>query len=129
MKVSVFPTILLIIATVAIGYLAYDMAHTHSDPNATIVGVGTGISILITLGCLLGLSLKDSHLNINMKAWSCVAFVVIAMVNLCYAGFGVSLPYYIIVIALLLVIHLWVVYKLVLEIKNNSKEKAEALER
>ena len=118
MKISLFPTLLLIIATAAIGYLAYDMAHTHSDPNATIVGVGTGISILITLGSLLSLSLKDSRLNINMKAWSGVAFVVLVVVNLCYAGFGVSMPYYIIVIALLMVIHLWVVYKLVLEIRN-----------
>jgi hypothetical protein len=92
MMISIFPTILLIIATVAIGYLAYDIVHTHSDPNEIIVGVGTGISILMTLGCLLGLSLKDSRLNINMKAWSGVAFVVMAVVNLCYAGFGVSMP-------------------------------------
>ena len=119
MKISIFPTILLIIATVAISYLAYDMAHTHSDPNEIIEGVGTGISILITLGCLLSLSLKDSRLNINMKAWSGVAFVVIAIVNLFYAGFGVSMPYYVIVIVLFLVIHLWVVYKLVLE--QNKK--------
>lgn len=119
MKISVFPTILLIIATVAISYLAYDMAHTHSDPNEIIVGMGTGISILMTLGSLLSLSLKDSRLNINMKAWSMVAFVVMAVVNLCYAGFGVSMPYYVIVIILLLVIHLWVVYKLVLEQKNK----------
>ena len=112
MKISIFPTLLLIIAAVAISYLAYDMAHTHSDPNEIIVGVGTGISTLMTLGCLLGLSLKDRRLNINMKAWSIVAFVVVAIVNLCYAGLGVSLPYYIIVITLLMVVHLWVVYKL-----------------
>lgn len=98
-------------------YLSYDMAHTHSDSNEIIFGVGTGISILMTLGCLLSLSLKDSRLNINMKAWSVVAFVVITIVNLCYAGFGVSMPYYVIIITLLLIIHLWVVYKLVLEQK------------
>ena len=119
MKISLFPTLLLIIVTVAIGYLAYNMAHSHANPNEIIVGVGTGISILMTLGCLLGLSLKDSRLNINMKAWSGVAFVVITIVNLCYAGFGVTMPYYIIVIALLLVIHLWVIYKLVLGQKNK----------
>lgn len=113
MKFSVFPTILLIIATVAIGYLAYDMAHTHSDSNEIIVGIGTGLSVLLTLGCVMGISLKNSRMNINMKAWSGVAFVVMAVVNLYYAGFGVSMPYYVIVIALLWVIHLWVVYKLV----------------
>jgi len=127
MKISIFPTILLIIATVAIGYLAYDVAHTHSDPNEIIVGVGTGISILMTLGCLLGVSLKNSRLNINMKAWSSVAFVILAAVNLCFAAFGATMPYYAIVIALLMVIHLWVVYKLVIE--QNKIEEAETLER
>ena len=115
MKISVFPTLLLIVVVVAIGYLAYDMAHSHSDPNAIVVGMGTAISVILTMGCLLSLSLEDSRLNINMKAWSGVAFIVISIVNLCYARFGVSMPYYIIVIALLLVIHLWVIYKLVLE--------------
>lgn len=96
----------------AVGYLAYDMAHTHSDTNDIIVGVGTGISILLTLGCVIGISLKDSRMNINMKAWSGVAFIVLIVVNLCFAGFGVAMPYYIIAIALLLVIHLLVVYQL-----------------
>ncbi len=96
----------------AVGYLAYDMAHTHSDTNDIIVGVGTGISILLTLGCVIGISLKDSRININMKAWSGVAFIVLIVVNLCFAGFGVAMPYYIITIALLLVIHLLVVYQL-----------------
>ena len=115
MKISVFPTLLLITATLAISYLAYDIADTHSDPNEIIVGVGTGISILMTLGCLLGISLKDSRLNINMKAWGSVAFVILIITNLCFAAFGVTMPYYVIVISLLLVIHLWVVYKLVTE--------------
>lgn len=112
MKISVFPTLLLIIVTVAVGYLAYDMAHTHSDPNDIIVGVGTGISILLTLGCVIGISLKDSRMNINMKAWSGVVCIVVIVTNLCFAGFGVAMPYYIIAIALLLVIHLLVVYQL-----------------
>ena len=112
MKVSVFPTLLAFIASVSIGYLAYDMAQSDSDPNEIIVGVGTGISLLITLGCLLGLSLKDNRLNVNMKAWSGAAFVTLLVVNLCFAGFGVSMPYYIISVVLLLIMHLWMVYKL-----------------
>ena len=98
---------------VAICYLAYDMAHSHSDPNAIVVGMGTGISVILTMGCLLSLSLEDSRLNINMKAWSGVASLVMIVVNLCFAGFGVSIPYYFIVVSLLLVIHFLVIYKLV----------------
>ena len=115
MKISLFPTLLLIIVTVAIGYLAYNMAHSHADPNELLVGIGTGMSVLLTLGCVIGISLKNSRMNINMKAWSGVASLVMIVVNLCFAGFGVSMPYYVIIISLLLVIHLWIIYKLVLE--------------
>lgn len=99
----------------AIGYLAYNMAHSHADPNELLVGIGTGLSVLLTLGCVIGISLKNSRMNINMKAWSGVASLIMIVVNLCFAGLGVSMPYYLIVISLLLVIHLWVIYKFVLE--------------
>ena len=62
------------------------MALTHADPNDIIVVVGTGISILITLGCLLSMSLKDRRSIINMKVWSGVAFLIVTVVNLCYTG-------------------------------------------
>jgi hypothetical protein len=117
MKISAFPTLLLLIVAVAIGYLAYDIADTKADPNNIIVGVGTGISILQTLGCVLGISMEDGRMNVNMKAWSITAFIIVVAINLCFAFFGVTMPYYVIVLALTLVIHLWVVWKLSI-IKN-----------
>lgn len=113
MKISVFPTLLLIIVVVAIGYLAYDMAHSRADTSELLVGIVTGFSVLLTLGCVIGISLKNSRMNINMKAWSGVASLVMIVVNLYFAGFGVSMPYYLIVVSLLLVIHFWVIYKLI----------------
>ena len=98
---------------VAIGYLAYDMAHSRADASELLVGIVTGFSVLLTLGCVIGISLKNSRMNINMKAWSGAAFLVVLVVNLCFAGFGVAMPCYLIVMSLLLVIHLWVIYKLV----------------
>ena len=121
MKISLLPTILLIIATVAISYLTYDLAHNRSDSNDVIVGIGTGISILLTLGCLIGMSLKDKRLNINMKAWSSVTFLIIIVVNICFAFFGVTMPYYLILLALLMVMHSWVIYKLVREQKKFDR--------
>lgn len=113
MKISVFPTLLLIIVVVAISYLAYDMGHSRADASELPVGIVTGFSVLLTLGCVIGISLKISRININMKAWSIAAFVVMTIVNLCFAGFGVSMPYYLIVVSLLLVIHFLVIYKLI----------------
>lgn len=127
MKISAFPTLLMLIASAAIAYLAFEMAG--DDQNAIVVGTGTGMSVLLTLGCLVGMSLTDHRLNINLKAWSGVAFIVMLIINLCFAGFGVSMPYYVVAIILLLVIHLLVMYKLVLEQNKLKKEKAEALKR
>ena len=112
MKIALFPTILLLIATSAIGYLAFHMANTNDDPNDVIVGIGTAISVFLTLGGVIGVSINDRRHNINMKAWSVVAFIGLVLTNLCFGGFGVSMPYYVIVIALSLVIHLWVIWKL-----------------
>ena len=113
MKISIFPTLLTLIVLLAISYLAYHLANANSDANDLVVGIGTGISVLLTLGCVMGLSLNEGRMNVNLKAWSVVAFVVMTIVNLCFAGFGVSMPYYIIVVSLLLVIHFWVIYKLI----------------
>ena len=112
MKFSVFPALLTLIVTIAIGYLAYHLANSKADPNDIFVGIVTGVSVLLTLGCVLGITMDDGRMNVNMKAWSIFAFIVMTIVNLCFAGFGVAMPYYIIALALLLVIHLWVVWKL-----------------
>ena len=111
MKISVFPILLLLIVTAALGYLSYHIANSNADTNDVVVGIGTCISILLTLGCVLGISIENGRMNVNMKAWSITVFIVLVITNLCYAGFGVTMPYYIIVLALLLVIHLWVVWK------------------
>lgn len=117
MKISAFPTLLLLIVVAALGYLAYHLAGSKADPNDIVVGIGTGVSILLTLGCVLGVSIENGRMNVNLKAWSITAFIIVVVINLCFAFFGVTMPYYVIVLALTLVIHLWVVWKLSI-IKN-----------
>jgi len=112
MKISVFPTLLLLIITAALGYLTYHIANSNADTNDVVVGIGTCISVLLTLGCVLGVSIENGRMNANMKSWSITAFIILVITNLCFAGLGVTMPYYIIVLALLLVIHLWVVWKI-----------------
>lgn len=77
MKISVFPALLTLIVLLALGYFAYHLANSNSDANDLIVGIGTGISVLLTLGCVMGLSLNEGRMNANLKAWSAAAFVVI----------------------------------------------------
>lgn len=112
MKINVFPAILLAIVAIAISYLAYYIAHSNSDANDIVVGIGTGLSIQLSLGCVMAITLENGKQNVNLRAWGIAAFILMASVNFCFAALGVSMPYYVIVLALLLVIHLWVVWKL-----------------
>lgn len=104
MKISYFYLLLSIIATAIIGYLAYYIAHANNDPNDIVVGIGTAISVFATLGTGISLSLESSKVNVNMKVLCLVSFILLMIVNFCYAGFEVSMPYYAIVIGLLLII-------------------------
>ena len=79
MKISIFPTLLTLIVLLAISYLAYHLANSNSDANDLVVGIGTGISVLLTFGCVMGLSLNEGRMNVNLKAWSVVAFVVMTL--------------------------------------------------
>ena len=112
MKVSYFYLLLSFIAMAIIGYWAFYIANSNNDHNDVIVGIGTAISVMLTLGSGLGFSLEDSRLNVNMKVLSIVAFIVLVVVNFCYAGLGVSMPYYVIVVGLLLIIFIGLFKKL-----------------
>lgn len=104
MRISNFYLLLSVIAMAIIGYLAYYIAHTNNDHNDIIVGIGTAISVISTLGAGISISHGSSKVNVNMKVLCLVSFVLLMIVNFCYAGFGVSMPYYVIVIGLLLII-------------------------
>ena len=80
MKISFFPVVLLVIATIAISYLAYHVANNNTDTNDVVVGIGSGVSILLTLGCVLGLSLENDRQNVNLRAWGIIAFIFIISV-------------------------------------------------
>lgn len=112
MKVSVFPSILTLIVSLTICYLAYYLADSHSDPNTTLVCIVTFLSSLLTLGCVMGLRVKNDRMNVNVKIWGVVAFLVTTITNLCFAFWGVSMPFYVILIVLLLSIHFGIAWKL-----------------
>ena len=112
MKISAFPILLSLIVAAALGYLAEHISHAYGDSGHIVVGVGTGLSIFATLACLMAAKLENERMTVNMKTWSAVALIVMTIINYCFAFFGVAQPYYIIIIALFLVLHLWMVWKM-----------------
>lgn len=112
MKISAFPFLLSLIIAAALAYLAGHISHSHDDAEYLVVGIGTGLSILSTLSCLMAVKLENPKMSVNMKTWSAIALIIMIIVNYCFAFFGVAQPYYIIILALSLVFHLWMVWKM-----------------
>lgn len=108
MKISWFYTFLTLIVAAALAWLAYDMANNEKNDLNILVAIGTGITVLITLGGAIALKLENTRVSINQRVWSGVMFVVMLIANFCFAGFGVKMPWYPVVLACLLVIHLGV---------------------
>ena len=112
MKISTFPALLSLIVAVAIGYLAEHISLSHGDTKHLVVGIGTGLSIIATLTCLIAISFENKRMTVNMKTWSAIAMIIITIVNFCFAILGVAQPYYIIILVLFFVLHLWMVWKM-----------------
>ena len=112
MKISVFPFLLSFIVAAALGYLAEHISFSNGDSGHIVVGIGTGLTVLATLAFIMAVKLENERMNVNMKTWSAVALILMLIVNFCFAFFGVAQPYYIIILVLFLVFHLWMVWKM-----------------
>ena len=101
--------------TAALSYLVYNIAI--EDENCILLTIGTAISVLLTLALCMAVKFDNPKVGINIKIWCFIMFFIMFVSNLCFAWFGVNLPYYFILLAFLWVIHLFVVWKMS-EIKN-----------
>ncbi len=108
MKLSWFYAFLSLIVAVALAWLAYDVANDEKNNLDILVAICTGITVLITLGSAIALRLENMRVSVNQRVWSGVMFVIMLIANFFFAGFGVKMPWYPVVIACLLVIHLGV---------------------
>lgn len=112
MKIQLIPALLSLIVAAALSYLVYHIADVQADPNKVIVGVGSVISIMLTLTVALGAKLDNGKVAASLKAWSIVDFLFFFIANLLFAWLGVNFSLYIAFMAVALVIHLWIVWKL-----------------
>ena len=93
-----------------VGYLAYNVAS--GDENNMVCGIGSGICFAATLIPAMGLQFESGRLGINIRVFSSIFFIVFAISHFCFAGFGVKMPYYVIVNGIMLMIYLAIFYKM-----------------
>lgn len=110
MKISAVPAVLATFLCAALTYLVYHIGR--DDDSSGLLTVGTAISLVLTMGVLMAVSVESGRLTVNLKVWSGTMSVLALIIAFCFAGFGVHVPTYIVVETLLLVAHLLVVWKI-----------------
>lgn len=110
MKVNPFLTIISVILSALIGYLAFNVAE--GDNNDIVCGIGSSICFAVTLIPAIGLRYASARLSVNIRVLSFMSFVVFAISHFSFAGLGVKMPYYVIVNGILLMVYLAIFYKM-----------------
>lgn len=93
-----------------VGYLAYNVAS--GEENDMECGIGSGICFAATLIPTMGIQYESGRLGTNIRVFSALFFILFAISHFCFAGFGVKMPYYIIVNGIMLMIYLAIFYKM-----------------
>ena len=115
MKANLFLTFISVMLAALLGYLAFTAAN--GKDNDVICGIGSCICFAATLIPTMGLQYESVRLSVNIRVFSSIFFVLFVIIHFCYAGFGVKMPYYIIVNGIMLMIYLAFFYKM-LGVKN-----------
>ena len=110
MKANIFLTLISIMLAMLLGYLAYNVAS--GDENDIVCGIGSSICFAATLIPTMGIQYESGRLGTNIRVFSALFFIVFAISHFSYAGFGVKMPYYIIVNGIMLMIYLAIFYKM-----------------
>ena len=110
MKANLFLTFISVMLAALLGYLAFNVAN--GEENDVICGIGSCICFAATLIPAMGLQYDSGRLSVNIRVLSSIFFVLFVIIHFCYAGFGVKMPYYIIVNDIMLMIYLAIFYKI-----------------
>ena len=110
MKANIFLTLISIMLVALLSYFVFSVAS--GDDNDVLCSIGSGICFAATLIPTMGLQYESDRLGVNIRLFSSVFFIIFAISNFCFAGFGVTMPHYIVVNGIMLMIYLAIFYKL-----------------
>ena len=108
MKVNAVYTCIGSLMALLLAYWAYDIAE--GKENDVVCGVCSAICFMGTLIPMLGIGHDSSRISVNLRILSAVFFLIFLVSHFCFAIFGVRMPYYVIVNALLLLVFIAIYY-------------------
>lgn len=108
MKVNVFFFCIGSVMALLLAYWAYSIAEGQA--NDIICGIGSAICFMGTLAPMFGISHKASRIDVNLRVLSAVFFLLFLISHFCFAVFGVRMPYYVIVNALMFLLFIAIYY-------------------
>ena len=111
MKANIFLTGISILLAILAGYLAYSIAEGRE--NDVICGFVSTVCFAATLAPVIGIQYESIKLGVNIRTLSVLSFFIFLVSHLCFAWFGVKMPYYIITNGILLLVYLAILYKMI----------------
>ena len=111
MRISIVITSIILVLSSLLGYWVYSVADT--DIHATLAGILSAICLAVPLLFGFGVSYNTSASLVNIRALSCILFLIMLLLHFYYAATGISMPYYVLVNGILNCIYVAIVYAIV----------------
>ena len=107
MKIKEIP---LIIAFGISALVAYGLFSICKNDNSLLLAIVGGIMLFVTLAATFGVDFEPHRTSVNIKVTSIVFFLLALISNLIFSFVQFSVPLYVVVNGLLLLIWLLVIY-------------------
>lgn len=110
MKINIVTAILAVLIAGLIAYMVYYIASGHE--NDILCGILSFVCLASTLIPMVSLRHEEKRLTVNLKVISSLGFIILFLLNLGFATFGVVMPYYLVIVGVLLIVYVLAYYKL-----------------
>jgi hypothetical protein len=110
MKINYIKTIIAIFISLLIAYGFHSFYQTE---NKFILSIGSFLFLSITLIYITGISFVDTRTTTNVRAISTLFFAFAFLSNFVFSFFDFSIPIYIIVMGIAILIHALITYSII----------------
>jgi len=110
MKINFVPTIIAIVISLLISYGLYSF---HDSENKILLSAGSFVFLATSLVMAIGASFEFPRTTTNVRVVSGIFFTIALISNLIFAFINFSVPSYIIINGILLLVFMLIAYSLI----------------